>query len=149
MAIVFIHQDTMVGQKHVCTSAMRDSTSSESGEVKVWKDYVHFWELTHSLTHCYRAYNNIESPSTMHYTVSCIRPLCHPHLIMSPCPYFPACSCPIKSRSFLKFCTTDEILGSKRLVLNDFVCCDLLQYLPAHTLNILLQEFFNTLSWGW
>ena len=49
-----------------------------------------------------------ESTSTMHYTVSCIPPLRHPHLIMSPCPHFPARSYPIKSRSFLKFCTTDE-----------------------------------------
>ena len=51
-----------------------------------------------------------------------------------------------------------KILGSKRLVLNDFLCCDLLQYLPAYqpqyaamnlySIKVILckQELVNTTS---
>ena len=51
-------------------------------------------------------------PFQVNHPVSCLT-LYHHYIIlifMSPCPPFPTCSCPVKSRSFLKFCTTDEDL---------------------------------------
>ena len=36
-----------------------------------------------------------------------------------------------------------KIPGSKRLVLNDFLCCDLLQYLPAHQLQYAAMNLYS------
>ena len=39
-----------------------------------------------------------------------------------------------------------KILGSKHLVLNDFLCCDLLQYLPAHQLQYAAMNLYSIID---
>ena len=92
-------------------------------------NHKHFTSLPRLLRIAYDFSDAFKSPYIMHDSIP---PLCHPHLIMSPCPPLPTRSYPIKSRSFLKFCTSDEDLWIETSCIKWFLCCDLLQYLPAH-----------------